>query len=253
MRLTIFSILFVLLSCQLWSDGLAAGTLVTEIDSKMGAVQVPIEKVQPGDTLLVYSGEYGPISTASVVKTFKTNSKMILLKTSDGSLFLSRDHLVYLDNTGFVRADCLKIGDSPLRFDLKSAKFVSSVVTRISLITGDNYLYNLEVETWHNYLADGFVVHNKNETLLQLIQFWVIQLVWFSFICSGLLLSVSLLHFGFKEFMTILKNANLQKRKPFWFSVRRASTCLFSRRNGYVGKKFWGFSVCLRLFNKDLL
>jgi len=171
-----FNVLFVLLfgvlcsSCQ--SDGLMAGTLVTKLNSEMGAVQVPIEKLVPGDTLLVYSGKYGPISSAAVIKTFRSHGPVISIKTGDGILHLSSDHLVYLSGMGFVRAGSLKLGDSLLYFDLKRARFISSVITRIGPIIGEQTLYNLEVDTWHDYLADGLVVHNKNESLVELVQFW---------------------------------------------------------------------------------
>ena len=42
-------------------------------------------------------------------------------------------------------------------------------------------------------------------------------------------------------------------KKRFWFSVKRASNCLFSRRNGLTGWRVCGLSICLRLFGKDLL
>jgi len=38
-----------------------------------------------------------------------------------------------------------------------------------------------------------------------------------------------------------------------WLSIRKASDCLFSRRNGIKGKIIFGYSVCLRLFNKDII
>lgn len=39
----------------------------------------------------------------------------------------------------------------------------------------------------------------------------------------------------------------------FWLSVRRVENCLFSRRNGYMGVRVFGLSICLRLFGVDLL
>jgi hypothetical protein len=42
-------------------------------------------------------------------------------------------------------------------------------------------------------------------------------------------------------------------RKRFWISVRKAENCLFSRRLGYQGKIIRGYSVCVRLFNIDIL
>lgn len=42
-------------------------------------------------------------------------------------------------------------------------------------------------------------------------------------------------------------------RRKFWISIRRAQDCLFSRRNGYTGKIIFGWSVCIRLFSRNLL
>jgi len=42
-------------------------------------------------------------------------------------------------------------------------------------------------------------------------------------------------------------------RKRFWMSIKRASDCYFSRRNGHTGKIIRGYSVCIRLFNIDIL
>lgn len=42
-------------------------------------------------------------------------------------------------------------------------------------------------------------------------------------------------------------------RRRFWVSIKKAKSCLFSRRYGYRGKIIHGYSVCLRLFNIDIL
>ena len=41
--------------------------------------------------------------------------------------------------------------------------------------------------------------------------------------------------------------------KPFWISIRKAKNCLFIRRNGIRGKIIFGYSVCVRIFGKNLL
>lgn len=42
-------------------------------------------------------------------------------------------------------------------------------------------------------------------------------------------------------------------RYAFFVSIRKASRCLYSRRVGKSGKRILGYSICLRLFNKDIL
>ncbi len=39
----------------------------------------------------------------------------------------------------------------------------------------------------------------------------------------------------------------------FWLSIRKKDNCLFARRNGYMGKLIFGYSVRLRLFGKELI
>jgi len=46
---------------------------------------------------------------------------------------------------------------------------------------------------------------------------------------------------------------NIPERIRNWISIRKAKDCLFSRRNGYIGKVICGYSVCIRLFNIDIL
>lgn len=42
-------------------------------------------------------------------------------------------------------------------------------------------------------------------------------------------------------------------RYKFWLSIKKKENCLFSRRNGHEGKLIFGYSVCLKLFNKTIL
>ncbi len=44
-----------------------------------------------------------------------------------------------------------------------------------------------------------------------------------------------------------------KKTRLFWLSIKRLDKCLFSRRNGYQGLRVMDWSVCLRLFGKDML
>jgi len=50
------------------------------------------------------------------------------------------------------------------------------------------------------------------------------------------------------------ESSNKETRKfTHWFSIRRASGCLFFRRLGYDGLKILGLSIKLRLFGRDIL
>lgn len=46
---------------------------------------------------------------------------------------------------------------------------------------------------------------------------------------------------------------SLPKERKFWLSIQKEKSSLFSRRNGYKGRLVAGYSICLRLFNKNVL
>lgn len=41
--------------------------------------------------------------------------------------------------------------------------------------------------------------------------------------------------------------------KTFWISIRKAKHCFFVRRNGLKGKIIFGYSVCIRIFGKNII
>jgi hypothetical protein len=41
--------------------------------------------------------------------------------------------------------------------------------------------------------------------------------------------------------------------KPFFISIKQKERCLFSRRNGYVGKIVFGYSIVVRLFGVKII
>lgn len=45
----------------------------------------------------------------------------------------------------------------------------------------------------------------------------------------------------------------LMKSRRFWLSIKKASSCLYSRRNGLTGLRVCGLSICLRISGKDVL
>ena len=51
------------------------------------------------------------------------------------------------------------------------------------------------------------------------------------------------------EWIVTISDSN----KHFWLSIRKAKNCLFGRRYGHSGKRIFGYSIRLRLFNKEIL
>lgn len=45
----------------------------------------------------------------------------------------------------------------------------------------------------------------------------------------------------------------LSKNCKHWVSIQKVKDSLFSRRNGYKGIRVFGYSICLRLFGRDIL
>lgn len=45
----------------------------------------------------------------------------------------------------------------------------------------------------------------------------------------------------------------IKLRKSNFISIKHKDGCTFSRRNGYMGKIIFGYSVCIRLFNIDFV
>ena len=41
--------------------------------------------------------------------------------------------------------------------------------------------------------------------------------------------------------------------QKFWLSIKPLDKCLFSRRQGHMGVRMLGYSICLRLFGYDIL
>ena len=43
------------------------------------------------------------------------------------------------------------------------------------------------------------------------------------------------------------------REKLFWLSIKKVEDCLFMRRNGFIGKIIYDYSICLRLFGINIL
>ncbi len=56
---------------------------------------------------------------------------------------------------------------------------------------------------------------------------------------------------GWHHFVGVIKSTEL--KRTHWLSIRKASHCLYGRRRGSIGARFFGYSIRLRLFNVDLI
>ncbi|MFA4937117.1 MAG: S8 family serine peptidase [Patescibacteria group bacterium] len=115
----------------------------------------PIEQVQVGDTILAFSEITKELKPDKVGKVFKHTTDQYLI--INGQLEVTANHLVYSDGQ-WVEIGQLKMGDKLLNFQGKPEK-----ITSIEIVKKVVQVYNLEVNSYHTYIAGGVVVHNKAE------------------------------------------------------------------------------------------
>lgn len=160
------ALMFSLSSVLTFSAGFPAGTLVTEITNSLESVQVPIEQVKAGDTVLCFAGEQGPLALGQVlsVNSFEepcielwTNSQTVRLKSSFSQLLM-------LAGTGYITVQNLLQGDKLVQIDLKNdGVLLMSRITRVErgwLSDPPKKVYSLKVSTWHNFFANGLLAHS---------------------------------------------------------------------------------------------
>ncbi|MDD2653582.1 MAG: polymorphic toxin-type HINT domain-containing protein, partial [Candidatus Omnitrophica bacterium] len=113
----------------------------------------PIEKVKVGDEVLSFDENKNLLVADTVKQAFihKANEYFIL----NGSLRVTGEHPFY-SNGEWIKVNELKIGDS-----IKDKEGNLKKITDIQKVKADVLVYNLEVNPYHTYFADGFLVHNK--------------------------------------------------------------------------------------------
>lgn len=77
---------------------------------------------------------------------------------------------------------------------------------------------------------------------------WFPKNFW-EYVCDGI--GAGAFYYGF--YLLLPKKKQTLNRKWFWLSIRKSKDCLFSRRSGHIGKIVFGYSICLRMFNRDIL
>ena len=140
--------------CQSNTGCFAAGTQITMAD---GATRA-IETLQVGDYVLAYDTLLGRAMPSRVTKTFvhQNEGGMVLV---NGTVRATPNHPFYA-NGKWVRADELNSGDVLIGL---TGRVDASMATLDSLqsMPAVETVYNLEVDTLHDYFAGGVLVHNK--------------------------------------------------------------------------------------------
>lgn len=127
---------------------LVAGSLVaTPCGSK------PIEDLVVGDSVLGYDTTSGAIVSIQVLKISESHADQYLKINS--RLKVTEEHPVYTDGE-WHPASGITVG-----MELLNLQALPETVNTIEEITAEVRVYDISVETPHNFFADGILVHNK--------------------------------------------------------------------------------------------
>lgn len=113
----------------------------------------PIEEIKKGDKVLAYDEKSKEFKTAKVTKVLNHISDGYLV--INGNLKITENHPVY-SNGKWIHIGRLKEGD--MLFDDK--KQAVQIISK-EHVPGKVKTYNLDVNPYHTYIANGYVVHNK--------------------------------------------------------------------------------------------
>lgn len=113
----------------------------------------PIEKISVGDMVLSFNEKTQKVCIGEVTQTFIHEETTGYLEINE--LKVTSNHPLYINNE-WKNAGEAQIGDFLRRID-----GTLEYITHIEYIAGSYTVYNLEVESQHNYFANKILVHNK--------------------------------------------------------------------------------------------
>lgn len=79
-----------------------------------------------------------------------------------GSIRVTPNHKIYIEKRGWVEAKDIKVGDYPVHIVLNEIKAISEIIG-IKKLDYTIDVYDITVEKYHNFIADGIIVHNCGE------------------------------------------------------------------------------------------
>ena len=132
----------------------------TKISTSLG--NTAIETLKIGDEVLSYDTKDNTIKPSKISKVFKyKNKKYGELTLSNGTKFqVTKEHPFYVvDKKDYVTAGKLKPNDKLILHNGDKIE-VATVASYVKSV-GRADVYNIEVDTFHNYFADKVLVHNK--------------------------------------------------------------------------------------------
>lgn len=142
-----------------------AGTLISTPNG-----QVPIDSIKVGDMVMAYNTVDRNLYPREVLKTFKNpmphRGMQWIESRNNGHIYCTEGHPFYTENEigerQWTQAGDLIVSDHEVLIQNKEGKLVWDELNWAleCRIQGDGFVYNIEVEGLHTYVANGYVVHN---------------------------------------------------------------------------------------------
>src|SRR5574337_1268949 len=116
--------------------------------------------IAEGDPVYCRSLMSGRVVVGEVKKTFvhltsETKDKMVYVKTTKGEVYSTERHWVFTNSWRYVEAQKLAEGDSVISFQGTPAEVLS-----VTKAPDCREVFNLSVEPFHNFFANGLMLHN---------------------------------------------------------------------------------------------
>jgi hypothetical protein len=128
----------------------------------------PIKDIQKNELIWSFSIEKNRIYAAKVANIFKRPNQeqkpSIRIQTNNHKVICTSDHR-YLTTKGWKEAGKLTKNDCIIQIDRKLQPYKNKI-TSVEKINPIEYLYDLEVPPFNNFIADNAVVHNSGLSTL---------------------------------------------------------------------------------------
>ena len=131
--------------------------------------KVSIEELKPGDCIWCFDLYARFAKVETVLNVWKTgeNKKCLKICYGDFSLVCTPEHPVLVDQSRWVKASELNSGDVLTWIDLdeddNSVSIESITVDGVEELDDRYAVYDIEVETEHNFFVQNICVHNSSE------------------------------------------------------------------------------------------
>lgn len=148
----------------LFNPCVTADTLVSTVDGTIKIIDL-VAKFNLGDVIFVksFNTKTNTVEHCKVLMAAKTreNAELIKLTISSDSgqsiLRLTPDHKVYVINHGWIKASKLKKDQLVIASGSKNG---ISTIKSVEILNYTEDVYDISVETNHNFFANGILVHN---------------------------------------------------------------------------------------------